>query len=450
MWLWRGETGPVGTRPGDAAELPRQPARRRLRPRRTPRAATRSARRRGQRRRAAALRQELDRHETALPAAGAGRRASSRSRSRARRRSSPTASSRTPSDEPLRRRAARQRRLGLARRRRSGAADRAGRAGGGRRGCPTAARRSRPRRAGRAARVRARSARRALAGDARRRCPGRRRVARAVPRRRRAAGGRLAAAAPATAADRTAAGARRPPGFAADPLSPAGGAGKRRACCARPRAAGATRGTNSNTGQDPPGGYSSQDLPYRPDPIIAVLVDPSGVAGLGRRAANVEHAERSALQTRPTSSATRPTASRRRPTAPVADRERGQRRHDATFAIGGDAECAAPCAERVARAASGPQRVARHGRVARGARSARAAFLYTGPRVTEGGSRATAHPIPFAAELGRTAQTPRRRSAPMPPYAVPARTISTQRPEREGTEHSVRGVALRRRSRSRR
>jgi hypothetical protein len=171
-----------------------------------------------------------------------------------------------------------------------------------------------------------------------------------------------------------------------------------------------------NNVQEPPGHYAEYDLVYRPDPVAAVLVDASGTEGwaVGGFVDTVN--SNGALDTAdveryPADGVTPPGVG----IAPVAV-DPGK----ATFAIGGGAQCAAPCAD-LASAGIGPDvwlssALSRAAQI-QGAR----AFLYTGPRATTG---ATAGPatltIPYAAELTRYAQI--LGSSPIPAFAAASPT----------------------------
>ncbi len=217
--------------------------------------------------------------ETALPPQVAGREPSTRSRSPARRRSSPTASS------PTRR--STQFVGGLLVNEGSGwrvdqeaeAVAGAGASRGRSRGCPTAAPRSWSAGGEGRQRVRARSAPARPGRRRRRRCRARRRGSLALFRE----GGALRAI--------VTAGGRRPlRGAAARPAGVPAAAGSHRR--ASPRRSGKRRRAAPDRDRlarrEPrtePGRrrrkayYVYRDLPYRPDPIFAVLVDPTGTQG---------------------------------------------------------------------------------------------------------------------------------------------------------------------------
>jgi len=220
-----------------------------------------------------------------------------------------------------------------------------------------------------------------------------------------------------------------PPGFPPNlvPPFPLGASG--------PESGGVLRQTSTgwsdeshelNPAGEPAGNYVHHDLPYRPDPILAVLIDPTGTQGWAvggevnnseplLETADVERYPAEGIAPPGVASATVPTTA-----------------SNATFAIGGDAQCAAPCADR-ARAGVGPDvwlsaALAHAGQIP-GVR----AFLYTGPGVSAGetsGLKTVA--IPFAHELHRYAEI--LASSPLPTYAAISPQDLDARPESEGTE----------------
>ncbi len=150
--------------------------------------------------------------------------------------------------------------------------------------------------------------------------------------------------------------------------------------------------------QAPPGRYRVYDMVNQPDPIWAVLIDPAGASGWavggvvggssGRRADTADIARYPADGSTPPGVGASP--------VPVSPGE-------AAFAIGGGAQCAAPCADR-ADAGIGPDvwlssALDRAGSIP-GVRD----FLYTGPRVTTGATSGTATvEIDYERELARYA-----------------------------------------------
>jgi hypothetical protein len=151
--------------------------------------------------------------------------------------------------------------------------------------------------------------------------------------------------------------------------------------------------------RSPLGTYVHWDMPYNPDPTAAILLNESGsegwaVGGLhttkpGSDAADL--ARYPATKTPPLGFGTSE--------IPLHEKSEEEVPH-ATFAAGGGAECAAPCAE-MANARIGPdvwlRKAIERAKSASGVR----AFIYTGPRVTTG---AAIHPtlaIPYERELER-------------------------------------------------
>jgi hypothetical protein len=173
-----------------------------------------------------------------------------------------------------------------------------------------------------------------------------------------------------------------------------------------------------------PGGYIYEDLPYRPDTIFAVLADPSGGQGWavgGDLNEKEERLETASVERYGEGGA--PPGLRQTP-VPLGSQY-------ATFAVGGNAECASPCADR-SLAGVGPQAWLASA-VALASRIGVRGFLYTGPSVTQGqitGHRTIA--LPFAQELGRTASI--LASGSVPSYVAAASADLDARPEREGTE----------------
>jgi hypothetical protein len=182
--------------------------------------------------------------------------------------------------------------------------------------------------------------------------------------------------------------------------------------------------------EEPEGGYANWDQQYTPDPVMAMLVDPSGSYGwtvgghLGEdvlQTADVERFGEDATQPQGFSPTPLPTLGW------------------TTLAIGGHAECDAPCAER-SLARVGPQ-VWMESAVRLAANNHASAFVYTGPSVTE--ARVGAHrekPVPFATELEKSAQLLSVGGQEMHTYVVPSAADLDARPEREGTEQTWESV----------
>jgi hypothetical protein len=155
-----------------------------------------------------------------------------------------------------------------------------------------------------------------------------------------------------------------------------------------------------------PGHYRDWDMPYQPDPVAAVLIDPTGTQGWavgGFLEGEHEELDTADIDRYPADGVTPVGVGGS--TIPTSDKV-------ATFAIAGGAQCAAPCADR-ANANLGPDLWLATA-VARAAQIPETRdFLYTGPRVTSGETAGPPSlPIPYARELSRyatllsSAQTP--------------------------------------------
>jgi hypothetical protein len=222
-----------------------------------------------------------------------------------------------------------------------------------------------------------------------------------------------------------------PPGFPPNlipPLSPGGGGADGGGLLRQTAPGWRDEGHELDDIGPPAGGSLNEDIPYRPDSIFATLVDPSGGGGWavgGNLDANerVETGNVARYQANASEAAGAPSVE----TAAI-EPEAGA----TTFAFGGHAECAAPCAER-ARARIGPL-VWLSSAVALANRSGAQAFIYTGPSVTAdqvGGVRSV--PIRFEEELGLNAAI--LASGPTIPSFVAASPEDLDaRPEREGAE----------------
>jgi hypothetical protein len=168
-----------------------------------------------------------------------------------------------------------------------------------------------------------------------------------------------------------------------------------------------------NSAQEVPGEYKLFDSVYNPDPTAAVLSDPGG--GSGWAIGGVVNTEQGgALETADVA---------RYPTDGVAPPgfARSAIQNDptqTTFAIGGNAMCAAPCADR-ANTGVGPDvwlsSALRAAEQVPGAR----AFLFTGPRVTTGAGHGQ-FPVPYRSEFSRYAAV--LGSGALPAYAAASST----------------------------
>jgi hypothetical protein len=185
----------------------------------------------------------------------------------------------------------------------------------------------------------------------------------------------------------------------------------------------------------PPANYVSWDTPYRPDPILAVLIDPTGAQGWAVGGVDEPLDERldTADVERYPADGVRPTGAGEAtvPVYPEKDAAHPRPEHEyATFAVGGNAECVAPCAARTP-SRVGPQ-VWLEAALALARRIGAPSFLYTGPSVTAGkveGPRGL--PIPFAGELERDASI---FAGAQNVHVAVAPQDRDARPEREGTE----------------
>jgi hypothetical protein len=161
-----------------------------------------------------------------------------------------------------------------------------------------------------------------------------------------------------------------------------------------------------------PGHYRLWDMPYQPDPVAAVVIDPSGTQGWavgGFIEGEHEDLDTADIDRYPADGVTPPG---------VGGATIATSNTEATFAIGGGAQCGAPCADR-ANANVGPD-MWLSSAIARAAQIPETRdFFYTGPRVTSG---ETAGPptlqIPYARELSRYASL--LSSSQLPTFAAPS------------------------------
>jgi hypothetical protein len=167
-----------------------------------------------------------------------------------------------------------------------------------------------------------------------------------------------------------------------------------------------------NDVREPPGSYSFYDTVFQPDPVATVLIDPTGTQGwaVGGFVDTINSTgvlDTADVDRYPAGASPPPGVG----ISPIPAHS-GQ----ATFAIGGNAQCAAPCADR-AKTQIGPDAwlqaaLARTGQIP-GVR----AFLYTGPHLTTGETAGPATlPIPYARELYRYAQL--LETSPIPTFAA--------------------------------
>jgi len=184
----------------------------------------------------------------------------------------------------------------------------------------------------------------------------------------------------------------------------------------------------------PLGKYAVYDLPYRPDSTQAMLVNPSGgeegwaiggnMGNGGNQSALLETADIERYQ-HGGSGAVAPLGVGSSQVPVDAGGE------SAVFAVGGGAQCGAPCAER-ARDSIGPD-VWLAAALERAKQIGVRAFLYTGPHVTTGltnGNKSAV--IPFAQEYASYADI--LAAAPLPTYAALSPEDLDARPEFNGDE----------------
>lgn len=187
----------------------------------------------------------------------------------------------------------------------------------------------------------------------------------------------------------------------------------------------------------PEGGYHAYwDMPYRPDPVAAVLVDPTGSQGwaVGGNIAEKLALDTADIERYPAEGGT-----------PAGESEEAQvalspevAPSDVTFAIGGHAECVNPCSAR-ARAGVGPQ-VWLTSALALAHKLGVQAFMYTGPSMSEARVEARERTVPlsFAHELERTASILAAGGGSPPVYVAASPQDLDARPESEGTEATFR------------
>lgn len=184
-----------------------------------------------------------------------------------------------------------------------------------------------------------------------------------------------------------------------------------------------------------PANYVSWDMPYRADPILAVLINPTGTQGWAVGGVDEPLNERldTADVERYPADGVKPTGADEAtvPLYPATDAAHPRPEHEyATIAVAGNAECVAACAGRT-HSRLGPQ-VWLEAALALARRIGTPSFYYTGPSVTEGkvgGPRSV--PIPFAQELERDASI---LAGAQNLHVAVAPQDRDARPEREGTE----------------
>jgi hypothetical protein len=181
--------------------------------------------------------------------------------------------------------------------------------------------------------------------------------------------------------------------------------------------------------QPPPGGYVKWDIPYSPDPTAAILLDETGTSGwaVGGLRQKQEGADTADIARYPADGSVPPgigteSISEIEPQQGEKIATVGPKGEDATFALGGGSQCAAPCSN-FANARIGPdvwlssalERVAQVDGV-RG-------FLYAGPRVTTGATSGHATlAIPYSREFERYGAILRSGPSSLPVDVAPAST----------------------------
>jgi hypothetical protein len=162
----------------------------------------------------------------------------------------------------------------------------------------------------------------------------------------------------------------------------------------------------------PRGEFRRYDVPYKPDPTAAVLIDESGTQGW---AVGGQLESRPGLDTadvaRYPADGVPPPGSAASP-IPVLPAE-------AAFAIGGNAQCAAACADR-ANAGLGPDAWLASALGEASQIEGVRAFLYSGSRVSTGEGRVHSAPVPRGRELARYAEL--LGSTALPTFAAPSPT----------------------------
>ncbi len=167
-----------------------------------------------------------------------------------------------------------------------------------------------------------------------------------------------------------------------------------------------------NDAREPPGEYFNYDTPYVPDPVSAVLVDPSGSQGWAvGGVVDDKHAMLDTADVYRYRDTTSPEGESAYQEAPA----RGT-----AFAVGGGAQCEAPCATR-AETKIGPDVWLSSAINEAATIPGVQAFFYTGPRVTTGRTAGPATvPVPYEREQDRYEKLLSGHSLPV--YPVPSAT----------------------------
>jgi hypothetical protein len=174
-----------------------------------------------------------------------------------------------------------------------------------------------------------------------------------------------------------------------------------------------------NSAQEPPGEYQAYDTVFQPDPVAAVLIDPTGVQGwaVGGFVDDTNEALDTAdVERYPKEDGVPPPGFAKAPVHIYLSQ--------ATFAIGGNAACLAPCADR-ANARIGPDEWLSSALERAGEIPGVRAFLYTGPRVTTGFGHGL-FPVNYEQEFDRYAEildaNPLHVEHPLQAFAVASST----------------------------
>jgi Photosynthesis system II assembly factor YCF48 len=194
--------------------------------------------------------------------------------------------------------------------------------------------------------------------------------------------------------------------------------------------------------KEPEGNYKFYDTVRRPDPIDALLVSSTGNEGwaLGGEVNSQSELDTSDVERYEASGEAQPQppgvettevtpANPQSATDPEGEPPFSQ---VATFAIGGNAQCAAPCAER-AGAHIGPDEWLEHALEASSHVHGVRAFLYTGPRLSSGETEGKEPGFPFTQELTRYGELLKmvdrdEGEPPLPVFAAAAPTDLDSRP----------------------
>ncbi len=157
-----------------------------------------------------------------------------------------------------------------------------------------------------------------------------------------------------------------------------------------------------NLVKDPPAPYAEIDGVYQPDPIDALLIGPTGSEGwaLGGEVNTQVALDTSDVERYEASGAAQPSPPGVEASEPSPENPAEPFASAVTLAIGGGAQCNAPCADR-ADAKIGPDVWLSHAFEAAGDVHGVRAFLYTGARLSTGATEGPEPPYPFAREFAR-------------------------------------------------